>query len=136
MAKKGEERMKACVVKISTVIDGVERSVQKSGEMSLDTLSATLVYNEDGAMVTLTLENDVLDVLRVGDYSLQLRIEEGKEHFGKLGIGGSMGEIAIRTKKLTYSLTRNSWLLLAKYTLLTGGEPQETSIRIQAKFRG
>jgi hypothetical protein len=72
----------------------------------------------------------------VGDYSLQLRIEEGKEHFGKLGIGGSMGEIAIRTKKLTYSLTRNSWLLLAKYTLLTGGEPQETSIRIQAKFRG
>ena len=136
MAKKGEERMKACVVKISTVIDGVERSVQKSGEMSLDTLSATLVYNEDGAMVTLTLENDVLDVLRVGDYSLRLRIEEGKEHFGKLGIGGSIGEIAIRTKKLTYSLTRNSWLLLAKYTLLTGGEPQETSIRIQAKFRG
>lgn len=136
MAKKGEERMKACVVKISTVIDGVERSVQKSGEMSLDTLSATLVYNEDGATVTLTLENDVLDVLRVGDYSLQLRIEEGKEHFGKLGIGGSIGEIAIRTKKLTYSLTRNSWLLLAKYTLLTGGEPQETSIRIQAKFRG
>jgi uncharacterized beta-barrel protein YwiB (DUF1934 family) len=136
MAKKGEERMKACVVKISTVIDGVERSVQKSGEMSLDTLSATLVYNEDGATVTLTLENDVLNVLRVGDYSLQLRIEEGKEHFGKLGIGGSMGEIAIRTKKLTYSLTRNSWLLLAKYTLLTGGEPQETSIRIQAKFRG
>lgn len=136
MAKKGEERMKACIVKISTVIDGVERSVQKSGEMSLDTLSATLVYNEDGATVTLTLENDVLDVLRVGDYSLQLRIEEGKEHFGKLGIGGSIGEIAIRTKKLTYSLTRNSWLLLAKYTLLTGGEPQETSIRIQAKFRG
>jgi hypothetical protein len=136
MAKKGEERMKACVVKISTVIDGVERSVQKSGEMSLDTLSATLVYNEDGATVTLTLENDVLDVLRVGDYSLQLHIEEGNEHFGKLGIGGSMGEIAIRTKKLTYSLTRNSWLLLAKYTLLTGGEPQETSIRIQAKFRG
>jgi uncharacterized beta-barrel protein YwiB (DUF1934 family) len=136
MAKKGEERMKACVVKISTVIDGVERSVQKSGEMSLDTLSATLVYNEDGATVTLTLENDVLNVLRVGDYSLQLRIEEGKEHFGKLGIGGSIGEIAIRTKKLTYSLTRNSWLLLAKYTLLTGGEPQETSIRIQAKFRG
>jgi uncharacterized beta-barrel protein YwiB (DUF1934 family) len=136
MAKRGEERMKACVVKINTVIDGVERSVQKSGEMSLDTLSATLVYNEDGAMVTLTLENDVLNVLRVGDYSLQLRIEEGKEHFGKLGIGGSIGEIAIRTKKLTYSLTRNSWLLLAKYTLLTGGEPQETSIRIQAKFRG
>ena len=136
MAKKGEERMKACVVKINTVIDGVERSVQKSGEMSLDTLSATLVYNEDGATVTLTLENDVLNVLRVGDYSLQLRIEEGKEHFGKLGIAGSIGEIAIRTKKLTYSLTRNSWLLLAKYTLLTGGEPQETSIRIQAKFRG
>lgn len=136
MAKKGEERMKACVVKISTVIDGVERSVQKSGEMSLDTLSATLVYNEDGATVTLTLENDVLNVLRVGDYSLQLRIEEGKEYFGKLGIGGSIGEITIRTKKLTYSLTRNSWLLLAKYTLLTGGEPQETSIRIQAKFRG
>ena len=136
MAKKGEERMKACVVKISTVIDGVERSVQKSGEMSLDTLSATLVYNEDGATVTLTLENDVLNVLRVGDYSLQLRIEEGKEHFGKLGIGGSIGEIAVRTKKLTYSLTRNSWLLLAKYTLLTGGEPQKTSIRIQAKFGG
>ena len=67
---------------------------------------------------------------------MQLRIEEGKEYFGKLGIGGSIGEIAIRTKKLTYSLTRNSWLLLAKYTLLTGGEPQETSIRIQAKFRG
>lgn len=136
MAKKGERRMKACVVKINTVIDGIERSVQKSGEMSLDALSAKLIYNDDGATVTLTLDNDVLNVLRVGDYSLQLRIEEGKEYFGKLGIGDSVGEISVRTKKLTYSLTTTSWLLLAKYTLLTGGEPQETSIRIQAKFRG
>jgi uncharacterized beta-barrel protein YwiB (DUF1934 family) len=136
MAKKGEWRMQACEVKIDTVVDGIKHNVQKMGEMSLDVLSAKLVYQDDGATVTLTLTNGVLDVIRVGDYSLQLRIEEGKEHLGTLAIGNSVGDIAVFTKKLSYSLTEKSWLLLAKYTLLTGGEPQETSIRIQAKYRG
>lgn len=126
--------MKPCVVKINTVIDGRASSVQKTGEMSLDALSAKLIYQDDGATVTLTLADDVLHVLRVGDYFLQLRIEEGKQHAGKLGIGNSVGEISVYTTKLSYSLTKTSWLLLAKYTLFTGGEPQETSIRIQAKY--
>lgn len=128
--------MKACVIKINTVIDGREHNLQKAGKMLLNTLSARLEYQDEGATVTLTLEKDVLHVVRVGDYSLQLRIEEGQKHFGKLGIGNSVGDISVYTKKLSYSLTEKSWLLLAKYTLLTGGEPQETSIRIQAKYTG
>ncbi len=126
--------MKSCVVKITTTIDGRENSVTKQGEMHLDALSATLIYKEENAVVTLTLTNAVLNIVREGDYSLRLRLEENKLCEGEIGIGGANGKVSVQTKKLAYSLTKTSWLLLAQYALLAGGEPQETTIRIQAKF--
>lgn len=126
--------MKACTIRITTTIDGRETCVSKRGVMQLDGERADVRYFDEKAEVSLLLQDDVLQIVRAGDYSLRLRLQEGVKHAGELSIGGESGNVSVYTRKLTYANTKNGLLLQARYALLTGGEPQETTIRLHSKF--
>ena len=125
--------MQVCRITIATTIDGNTTEITRDGFCSLSLLSAKVCYEEDGAKVRLGLENGVVTINRIGDYTLSLTLIENKICDGVLGINGAEGAIQVKTNKLAYSLTETSLLLSLGYTLMISGEPQEMKLRIFAK---
>ncbi len=128
--------MQACHLTITTVAEETERTVSYEGEAEFSALSATVQYKEDGAFVRIFVEGGAVRIERKGDYELSLRLKEDCACEGSIGIGGSSGEVYTRTRKLSYSIGKNSLLLSARYELLTGGEPQRIKLRLYAKANG
>lgn len=125
--------MQACQLTITTTIEDRESKLSVKGEMELSLLCAKLVYKDENAVVTIQIDEKSVEIQRVGDYSLTLSLIEKKQTKGSLGILGATGDIAVYTDKLSYSVGTNSVLMLAQYTLLVNGQPQKTTIRLQAK---
>lgn len=128
--------MQDCRITIATTIDGKTTEITRDGFCVLSLLSAKLCYEEDGASVTLGLENGVVTINRIGDYTLSLTLIEKEVCDGVLGINGAEGAIKVKTNKIAYSLTETSLLLSLGYTLIISGEPQEMKLRIFAKKIG
>ncbi len=128
--------MDACVLTITTAADGQEYTLSYEGEMRLLIDGADLRYQDGQSNVTMEVRPAGVSVLREGDYTLKLRLEEGKCKSGTIGIGGSDGEVFTQTEKLAYSVSERSLLLKAEYALVIGGEKQEMKLRLYAKRRG
>ena len=128
--------MDACVLTITTTTDGQESTVSYDGELKLFVDGADIRYQDGQSTVIMEIRRAGVSVLRQGDYTLKLRLEEGKRKVGAIGIGGSEGEVFTQTEKLAYSVSERSLLLKAEYALLIGGERQEMKLRIHAKRRG
>ena len=125
--------MDACALIITTTVDGQENTVSYNGEIRLLIDGADLHYQDGQSVVTMEIRRKGVSVLRQGDYTLKLRLEEGKRTSGAIGIGGSEGEVFTKTENLAYSVSERSLLLKAQYTLIVGGESQEMKLRLHAK---
>jgi len=122
-----------CQVSIITTVNGQEGEVKRAGNMVLAPLFATVVYEDNGANVTVKLEDGKLSIDRRGDYDLLLNFQLGQTCECTLGIEGSVGVLHTKTDKLMYTVSDDSFLLVLHYTLLTGGDPQEMRVRMTAR---
>ena len=126
--------MLKCTVTITTAVDGKENKISREGELLLENNRAELLYTEENAVTRISFVGGVATVTRQGDYSLSLIFKKGETTGGTLGLGGAQGEIYTRTERLGYSIGDSSFMLFARYDLLTaGGEPQKMKIRVFAK---
>ena len=136
MSKKGEKRMNACRVNLTTTVDGRETAISREGEFSLSPSNVYLRYHEENAVVTIKLQGNQAEVDRQGDYSLQLCLQEGVWTKGTLGIGGNSGEIETFAHQIAYSESKHSLLLFLRYDLRISGETQMMKLRIMAREKG
>ena len=132
LSKKGE-KMKNCKITITTAIDNQSTETTREGQALLTPFKAKALYNEVGAQVEISLEEELLRIVRTGDYTQTLLFKNGETLEGKLGIGGSEGVIYTHTEKMIFSLSDSSLLLSLHYSLLIGDEPQDIKIRMFIK---
>ena len=127
--------MQTCRVTITTSVDGVEKTINRDGECMLSALSCELRYREENAAIRIVVKGETAEIERVGDYSLRLNLERGRQTVGYLGLGGSEGEIGVFTHSVAYSMGKNSLLLSLHYDLLLGGEIQKMKLRLLARIK-
>ena len=128
--------MKKAKLTINTQVDNAsETTASYEAEIELTANTALLRYEEQGAKVTLALENGEISIERVGDYTFSLHLAEGKELPATLGIMGSVGDIKTKTHSIQYSITEKSFLLSIKYALIfAGNEQQEMKLRLLVRL--
>ncbi|MBE7068499.1 MAG: DUF1934 domain-containing protein [Clostridiales bacterium] len=127
-------KMQACQIEITSTVDGKQTVFSQKGYCVLAPLSATLQYTEHNAKVTLELKNGVVNIHRIGEYSLSLLLKKGETCDGTLGISGYEGNVQTKTTKLAYSLSETALLLSLHYELIFGEEKQEMKLRIFTKL--
>ena len=130
-----KEKMQACRIIINTTVDGCETQTIREGEMLLTSLSATLVYREENAEVSVVLENGVAKIERLGDYALSLILQGEEITQGLIGLGNSQGEIQTYAYKVAYSIGKDSALAVLHYDLIIGQERQEMKLWLHAKLK-
>lgn len=128
--------MKKAKLTINTQVDNAsETTASYEAKIKLAENSALLHYEEQGARVTLALENGEIRIQREGDYTFALHLVEDREMPANLGILGSVGEIKTKTHSIQYVITEKSLLLSIKYELIfVGGEKQEMKLRLIARL--
>ena len=114
--------MQACKFTITTSVDGIENTVSHVGSIDVSEERVTLTYKENDSQVCITLQKGRAQIDRRGDYSLSLRLEEGKTLESALGIGGTEGGVFIKTHRVKYSLDGNIFKLSLRYDLIFSEE--------------
>ena len=125
--------MQKCSLTIVTTADGQETNFSCEAELEIAPLSACLHYLQDGAKNMVRFADRKVTIQREGDYSMQLLLEEGKTHQGKLLLGGNEGSFPVMAKKVAYAITDKSLLASLHYFLMFDGEAQEMKIRLNAR---
>ena len=128
--------MKSCKITITTSVDGMENTITRKGEMELFLTEIRLRYEEENALVSMNIQGERAQTLRKGDYELFLDLKSGETTKGRIGIGGSHGEVDVFTHKISYSVSKDSLLLSMRYYLIIGGEKQEMNLRLLSRFEG
>ena len=117
--------MQACKFIILTSADGQERTTIKQGEIDISEGFVFLRYQEEGVLVEVHLQKGKATIVRRGDYSLLLPLEQGKQTEGRLGIAGSDGKIALQTHNVKYSQEGKLFKLSLRYDLIFSQEERQ-----------
>ena len=125
--------MRKCSLIIVTLVDGQETSFSCQAEMEGDLLFARLQYIQDDAKTIIEFKDRKVAIIREGDYSMRLNLEEEKILLGKLKIGTTEGEFPVKTQKIAYTITEKSLLASLHYQLMFEGGIQEMKIRLNAR---
>lgn len=105
--------------------DKVEISYKESG---LDE------HNAPDTVITV-LPCQVVTIQRLGDYSMNLILEQGKTHDTTYCLPEGDIPLAIYTEKVKFSFQENGGMMLIRYTLDLGGMIRTThSIRLHVKL--
>lgn len=123
---------KSCKLNIITSADGAETSFSKNAKMRVSENDVFILYNDENAEVSLRLFEDGAEIVRRGDYSLELRLKTGEETDGSLGISGAQGGIRVFTHRADYRAGETSVVAMLDYVLLMSGEEQKMKIRLAA----
>ena len=118
---------------MTTAVDGKESNFVLNGEMEVVENTIKIQYTDKDANVKIDIEENVVQVLRQGDYLLRLRLIQGQLTESVIGIQGSEGEIKTFAEKIAYSLRKDSLLLTMRYDLIMGNETQKMQFRLFAK---
>ncbi len=124
--------MAICKLTITTSVDGVSNQTHRMGKIEISESEIVLSYREENARVCVALVGKSALVEREGDYLLRLPLEEGKVREGFLGVGGSEGEISVRTDSVEYAVEGSAFRASLRYGLLFGDETQEMRLEIRA----
>lgn len=127
--------MQSCFLTIVTSVDGKENTLSLDAEMELSPLSAVLRYRQGEGQICLRLREGCFFVERQGDYVLRFRFIEGETLSGSLGLPGAEGEVEVTTRRLGWSIGKNSFLLLLDYSLGFVGGTQEMKLRLNARSK-
>lgn len=128
--------MQACSLHIFSSADGETRQFKTDGTFSFSDEKTEIRYTEEGSSVCIIITNDEAFIERKGDYVLSLPLKERQKTVGKIGIGGSFGDVEISTKKLLCERTENGLIFSAEYALLFGAELQRMKLRIKVNKKG
>ena len=112
-------------------MDGKKTRVIRNGNLHITDTQSSVSYNEENAMVSVTVQDKQVTLERKGDYSLFLPLQKGKTLDGTLGLGDNAGAIQVHTQRIGYSILDKKLMLNLKYTLIIG-EPQEMQVKIEA----
>lgn len=121
-----------CQVALTTTLDGKKTRVVRKGDLLISDNQTRILYEEENAVVTVIVDKESVTLSRKGDYTLYLRLEKGKTLDGSLGIGGSEGNVQVKTERIGYYTSDNEVVLDLKYVLLLG-EGQNTRVKIEAR---
>ena len=124
--------MQEVFLTIWTAVDQEESRFSCKAEMEASSLSAVLRYTQEGACTTIHIEETETRIERDGDYSMRLCLRENCRTKGTLSIAGNDGELDVSTKRIAYTITKNSLLLQLEYTLHFGKEDQQMRLRLKA----
>ena len=128
--------MQRCKFTIITAADGEESTLTKQGYIDFSQAAIALRYEEESAKTCITLQKGKADILRQGDYSLSLPLEEGKRTEGTLGLGGSDGHIAIQTHTVKYTKEGCVFKLALRYDLIFSPEErQKMQLNLRATIK-
>ncbi len=122
---------KICKLTIRTTVDGQESKVVRMGKLTVEEEKILLFYREENAQVQLLLCGDKATVERKGDYELYLPLEKG-DSVGRLGLGGSTGELPLATHCVDYAYKGGKLTLSLVYDLGFGKEKQRMQLQITA----
>ena len=117
--------MQTCKFTILTSADGEKRTAIKHGDIDISDSLVVLRYQEEGVQVEVSLQKGKATVIRRGDYSLLLPLEQGRQTEGRIGIGGSDGKIAIMTHNVKYSKEGKVFKAALRYDLLFSAEEKQ-----------
>lgn len=131
MSKKGES-MQEYKLTIATITDGKETQTIRVGGLEVNESALTIFYKEENAETTLTIESGKAEVVRRGDYGMQLFLKEKEIKKGILEIGAGKGEIETYTHGVKFSIKENKVMVTLVYDILFGKEKQEMQIRVLA----
>lgn len=124
--------MQTCKFTITTAVDGEENTLIKQGNIDFSQDAVVLRYDEEGARVYITLQKGRAMIVRQGDYSLSLPLEEGKQTEGALGLGGADGKISLQTYTVKYAKEGKLFKLALRYDLIF---PQDERQKMQLNLR-
>ena len=128
--------MQTCKFTILTSADGQERTTIKQGEIDFSGEFVLLRYQEEGVFVEVHLQKGKATIIRRGDYSLLLPLEQGKQTEGRLGIAGSDGKIALQTHSIKYVKEGKVFRLFLRYDLLfSQDEKQKMQLNIRTTLK-
>ena len=128
-----EYKMQTCKITLTTSVDGKETQISRTGSVALSLSKTVVRYLEENAEIALIFEKEYVTLERRGDYALSLRLKEGEVSDGKLGFGGSVGDIRVKANKVSYSIGKDCLLATLHYHLLFGEEHQEMKLRLYVK---
>lgn len=128
-----EDKMQTCKITLTTSVDGKEAQIVRTGRVVLSLSKSMVSYQEENADITLIFEKECVKLERRGDYALSLLLKQGELSDGKLVFGGSVGNIRVKTHKVSYSIGKDSLLACLSYDLIFGEEKQEMKLRMYVK---
>ncbi len=128
--------MQLCKMTLTTEVDGQKSEQIRMGKLEWTSIGVRLTYKEENAQVAVAVEKGEGRIERRGDYSLTLRLLEGKTTQGGIGLGGSEGEISVYTDRVDLEHKENAVNVVLQYRLLFGEESQDMRLRIQAQYKG
>ncbi|MBQ2740328.1 MAG: DUF1934 domain-containing protein [Clostridia bacterium] len=124
--------MQEVFLTIWAAVDQEESRFSCKAEMESSSLSAVLRYTQENARVVINVSETETRIAREGDYSMRLCLRENCRTQGTLSIGGNEGVLDVSTKRIAYTMTKNSLLLQLEYALHFGQEVQQMRLRIKA----
>ncbi len=128
--------MQTCKFTITSAFDGEENTVIRQGKIEFSENTALLRYEEESAKVCITLQKGEAIIVRQGDYSLRLTLEQGKSTEGSIGLGGADGKIDIQTHTVKYTKERNVFKLALRYDLIFSQEErQKMQLNLRATIK-
>ena len=124
--------MQYCTITIATSVDGKQTTAKYQGNMQASASSVRLAYTDGNATVSIALNATQGEIVRDGDYSLQLPLKTEETTQGTIGVNGSQGEVGVYTSKIAFSTSENGVLAQLHYQLIFGQERQVMRLRIHA----
>ncbi|MBQ8406714.1 MAG: DUF1934 family protein [Clostridia bacterium] len=127
--------MNACVLKIITETNGEKNTVYKLGKAEFDRSFLKITYTDETSYVSIDLNGKKGKIVRQGEYSLELNLEEGKEIASSIGLGIASGEMDVYTSKMQWTKEDQKANLLLDYTLLFGTEKQNIKLTVDVQLK-
>lgn len=128
--------MQKCRFTIISAVDGEKNTAIKQGSIDIFEGTVILRYEEEAAKVCITLQMGKAHVVRQGDYSLSLPLDQGKKTEGHLGLGAADGKIAIQTHTVKYVKEGIVFKLSLRYDLMFSAEErQKMQLNIRAVIK-
>ena len=126
--------MQACTFHIFSSVDGEPRQFKTAGTFAFSKEKTELFYADENSNVCIRIEKSDVLIRRTGDYELLLPLQNGKKTVGKIGLGGTQGDVEISTKKTACDISATGGEFSAEYALHFGAELQRMKLRVKVKI--
>ncbi len=126
--------MQICKLTIISIVDGVETKSVHMGGIERKNEEIFLRYKEESSDVGIQFSANFAKIERRGEYALSLHLSK-ENSVGRLYVGGSEGELFVKTEEVVYTQGEDFFEGNLHYRLLFGEESQDMQLKIYARTR-